>query len=520
MLFNSYDFAFIFLPIGLVGFWLLSSFRERWPLIIWLTFISLAFYFFWSPSYLLLLLSSVAINWLIGELLSWQKRKSQTDSCSSTQCRLILTIGIIFNLALLGYFKYSNFLLSTLKGLGFSFNSIEGLILPLAISFYTFQQISYIADIFSGKSRSYSFNDYLLFVIFFPQLIAGPIVNPREMISQFRRLHFGISAHNLSVGLTVFAVGLFKKTVIADSVSVYATPIFLSADQGAQISFFIAWQASIAYAVQLYFDFSGYSDMAIGLSKIFNIKLPINFFSPYKANSISDFWRRWHISLGRFLRDYLYIPLGGNRRGDSRHYVNLLITMLLGGLWHGANWTFVVWGGLHGLYLCVNHGWSQILQRLGFVMNDWYHHWLARMLTLFSVIVSWVLFRAETLSGGWHIIVGMFGGSGFVLPESLYNQVGFLTNFGIQFGTLDSYCHIKGIVIILSALALTLFSPNLYQFMSHEPIALDVYAHLSDCKPAWYAWRPTLVYAFLTALTLLVALVFCSQPSEFLYFQF
>jgi D-alanyl-lipoteichoic acid acyltransferase DltB (MBOAT superfamily) len=521
MLFNSYDFVLIFLPASLVGFWLLSGFRQRLPLIAWLISASLAFYFFWDLRYLFLLLLSVVVNWLAGELLFWQKRKHKHDYLEPLAIdRLVLTIGIIFNLSLLGYFKYSIFFVENINTLGFSLNSIEGLVLPLAISFYTFQQISYLADIYSRKCRNYSFEDYLLFVIFFPQLIAGPIINAREMITQFRQLKFGLNAHNLSVGLTVFAIGLFKKTVVADSMVSYATPVFALAEQGVQISFFIAWQAAIAYTLQLYFDFSGYSDMAIGISKMFNIKLPLNFFSPYKASSISDFWQRWHISLGRFLRDYLYIPLGGSRKGISRQYTNLLITMLLGGFWHGANWTFIVWGGLHGIYLCIDHGWKQLIKRRSIVTDAWYHYWLARMLTLLSVIVSWVLFRAESLAGGWHMLTGMFGGSGFVLPEAFGRKLSFLSNYGVQFETLEGYGGVEGIRLILLVFALALFLPNLYQFMGRETVALDIYAHLSNYKPAWYAWRPTFIYAFLTALIFVVALIFCSQPSEFLYFQF
>jgi alginate O-acetyltransferase complex protein AlgI len=321
MLFNSYDFIFVFLPISLVGFWLLSTLKNDFLLVSWLSIISLIFYFVWSPKFLLLLLLVVAANWVLGSFLSQQKSTNlQNDlGCEvSGRVNLILILGIGLNLILLGYFKYSNFLIDIVNSIGIRQGSIDNLILPLGISFYTFEQISYLVRIVNGKGQPYSWSRFLLFVGFFPHLIAGPILNADELINQFRRMNYRLDWRNLAIGFTVFAIGLFKKAVIADSVAIYATPIFNAADAGTSISFLLAWQAAIAYTLQLYFDFSGYSDMAIGLAKMFNIKLPMNFFSPYQAVSISDFWRRWHISLGRFLRDYLYIPLGGSRQGELR----------------------------------------------------------------------------------------------------------------------------------------------------------------------------------------------------------
>lgn len=520
MLFNSYDFILLLLPIGLLGFSLLSLFKKTVLLDGWLILISLAFYYVWSPKYLILLVFSITVNWLIGRELDKHLTSDRATPSLKQKARLYLILGIIFNLGLLGYFKYSNFFIQTANGLGLSIPQIRNLILPLAISFYTFQQISYLAGIFTKKGKTHSFLRYFLFVIFFPQLIAGPIVNPEEMIPQFRKLKGGLNAQNLSLGITIFAIGLFKKAVIADSIARHASPVFLVADNGGAVSFFLAWQAAIAYTLQLYFDFSGYSDMAIGLALMFNIKLPINFFSPYKAVSVGDFWRRWHISLGRFLRDYLYIPLGGSRKGEGRRYGNLLVTMLLGGLWHGANWTFVLWGGLHGLYLCIDHGWKQFLKQRGLAFEAGYQVWLARLLTLLAVVISWVIFRAETLAGGWRILVGMAGGSGFILPVAWQPQLGFLSSIGMQFAPLNHYAPSNGLLLILGALALTLFLPNLYQFMSRESVGLDIYRHLTDYQPKWYAWRPNFIYAFCGAVLFLTAMIFCSQPSEFLYFQF
>jgi alginate O-acetyltransferase complex protein AlgI len=520
MLFNSYNFILVFLPIALIGFWLLSSFHKSFLVTGWLIFISLAFYFIWSPKILLILLASVSVNWLVGRELAKQRQESSPDEVITITIKLLLILGIGLNLVFLGYFKYSNFLIDNINSLGFSLDRIHNLVLPLGISFYTFEQISYLVSIANGRGKHYGLSHFLLFVSFFPHLIAGPILNADELITQFRRINYRLDWRNLAIGFTVLAIGLFKKAVIADSVAIYATPIFNAADQGASISFLLAWQAAIAYALQLYFDFSGYSDMAIGLSKMFNIKLPMNFFSPYQAINISDFWQRWHISLGRFLRDYLYIPLGGNRQGQIRLYANLLITMLLAGLWHGANWTFVVWGGLHGVYLCVDQAWQQYLQQSKLRFEAEYQRWLARLLTFLLVVVSWVVFRSKTLTGAGRIWSGMFGGNGLVLPEKFADKFSFLDRFGVHFGIINNYGDLSGCLTLLLVLSLALFSPNLYQFMIREPVALDIYSHLTNHEPAWYAWRPTLGYAVLTMLIFIVALSFCSQASEFLYFQF
>lgn len=533
MLFNSYDFIFFFLPITLGSFWLLSGFQKCSFVVGWLILVSLYFYSVWNASFLFLLLANVSVNWLVGEGFIYLRRDLLGDKNVANRVRLLLILGVTFNLGFLGYFKYINFFIDTVNNLGLNLETISGLILPLGISFYTFEQISYLASVASGKSEHYDFPRFLLFVVFFPHLIAGPILSADELIPQFQKLNFRFDVRNLAIGFTLFSFGLFKKAVIADSVAVFSTPVFQAADQGEAISFLVAWQASIAYTLQLYFDFSGYSDMAIGLSKMVNIKLPMNFFSPYKAISIGDFWRRWHISLGRFLRDYIYIPLGGSRTGEVRRYANLLITMLLGGLWHGANWTFILWGMLHGVYLCIDHAWKRFLKQKGLAFESRYHYWLARMLTFLAVIVSWVLFRAETLSGAGRILAGMFGGNGLILPEKFVDKLGYLSHFGVQFGTLNSYFNVNGstlqllvgnvdgLFLLLLVLGFALFLPNLYQFMIHEPVALDIYNHLPRHKPAWYAWRPTFGYAFLTSVVFVIALIFSSiGVSEFLYFQF
>jgi alginate O-acetyltransferase complex protein AlgI len=520
MLFNSIDFIFIYLPISLFGLWLFSSFQNRSLVIGWLVFISLIFYGIWSYKFLLLLLVSVAINWAIGRILSQQRINLPDAVKMTTAIKSLLILGISLDLSLLAYFKYVNFFIDTVNNFGSRLELLDGLVLPLGISFYTFEQISCLVAIAKGEIKSYSLPRFLLFVTFFPHLIAGPILNADELNSQLQKFNYRIDYRNLAVGLTIFAFGLFKKTALADSVAGYATPIFGAADHGGSISFLLAWQAAIAYTLQLYFDFSGYSDMAIGLANMFNIKLPMNFFSPYKAVSIGDFWRRWHISLGRFLRDYLYIPLGGSRNGEFRTYINLLLTMLLGGLWHGASWNFILWGGLHGIYLCIDRGWQKFSKHRGLVCESGYHYWLARMVTFLAVIVSWVIFRSETLSGASHILIGMVGGNGLVLPATFANRLSLLRNFGVEFGTLNHYGGVAGSVVLLLILGLALFLPNLAQFMIREPAALDIYNHLQDRQPAWYAWRPTLGYAVVTFCIFTIGLACSTQASEFLYFQF
>ncbi len=516
MLFNSYEFIFLFLPIALIGFWLLSTCQKYSLVTNWLILISLSFYLIWNLKFLLLLLVSIGINWWIGESLA---RQCENMLANQKTIKRITMIGIGFNLILLGYFKYINFFVDNINGLGVNIGRVNGLVLPLGISFYTFEQISYLVGIASGKSKNYSFRGFLLFVTFFPHLIAGPILSADELIPQFRRLNYRFDFRNLAIGFTIFVIGLFKKTVIADAVAGYSTPGFAIANSGELVSFFVAWQTAIAYTLQLYFDFSGYSDMAIGLSKMFNIKLPINFYSPYQAIGIGDFWRRWHISLGRFLRDYIYIPIGGSRKGEVLCYRNLVITMLLGGFWHGASWTFIVWGALHGIYLCIDRAWKKLLEQRQLSLDAWYHSLAARLLTFMAVVVSWVIFRAETLSDAGRILLGMLGYSGFILPESLASQFGFLSSFGVKFQPLNNYS-LEGVQLLMVVLGCTLFLPNLYQFMIREPVALDVYSHLNGQQPAWYAWRPTVGYACGTAIVFIIALISCNHKSEFLYFQF
>ncbi len=413
MLFNSPIFLFAFLPATFAMFFLLaraSAVLAR----AWLAAASLFFYAWWNPPYLLLLLFSAGVNYGIGLPL----RRSGINPATR---KLLLWCGIAFNLLVLGYFKYFAFLASIVTGYPPPLPGEGGILLPLAISFFTFQKIAFLADSYGGRIKDGTVLDYLLFVSFFPQLIAGPIVHYNEVVPQYRDPRiYRINADNVAEGLAVFLLGLAKKVVLADTLARYADAGFGSAAAGIELSLVVAWMATIAYALQLYFDFSGYSDMAVGLARMFNVKLPLNFDAPYQATNIIEFWRRWHMTLSRFLRDYVYIPLGGNRHGVARRYMNVMLTMVIGGIWHGAGWTFLLWGALHGLYLLVNHFWrarvgSLGMGRLGLAASC--------TVTLIAVLFAWVPFRAADLTTAIDIYRGMLGFNGAVLPNQILDLI-------------------------------------------------------------------------------------------------
>lgn len=412
MLFNSWQFILGFLPVSwLVYFWLNQKARLPLAAKAWLVSASLFFYSYWNVDFLPLILASMLFNFAVGSGLSPGRGASR----GNLDRRAILVLGVAANLVLLGYFKYRGFLVENINDVFGAHIEVPNVILPLAISFFTFQQIAYLVDSYRGETTEYDFLTYALFVTFFPQLIAGPIVHHREMMPQFAsRWSQVIRYRNLLQGLLIFSVGLFKKVVIADTFSIWANTGF---DSGAPLDFYAAWATSLSYTFQLYFDFSGYCDMAIGAALLFNIKLPINFNSPYKALDIQDFWRRWHITLSRFLRDYLYIPLGGNRLSRNRTFVNLLATFLLGGLWHGASWMFIIWGGMHGLAVILHRVW-QTLRRPMPMMFAW-------LLTFLFVNMSWVFFRAKTLADAERVLHGMLDiGSAFGVPVSAIPTAG------------------------------------------------------------------------------------------------
>jgi D-alanyl-lipoteichoic acid acyltransferase DltB (MBOAT superfamily) len=393
MIFSSPQFILLFLPIAFFGYFFLNRIRLVLAAKTWLVGASLFFYAYWNVAYLPLLLGSICFNFAAGTALSGKK----TSRRLPVPPGVILAISVAANLAFLAYFKYANFFVDNLNlalGTGYQWPKI---LLPLGISFFTFTQIAYLVDSYRGEVEDYDFLNYALFVTFFPHLIAGPILHHREMMSQFRsRWTWAIRYRNIYLGLFIFSVGLFKKVILADTFSIWANAGF---DGGMNLDFFSAWATSFSYTFQLYFDFSGYCDMAIGASLLFNVWLPINFNSPYKALDIRDFWRRWHMTLSRYLRDYLYIPLGGNRGRPVRVYFNIMATFVLGGLWHGASWMFVIWGALHGAALVLHRIWTRFGLRMPNV--------LAWLLTFGFVNVTWVFFRAKTLDDARRVLRGM-----------------------------------------------------------------------------------------------------------------
>ena len=392
MLFHSYGFIFIFLPITFFIYFYLNNKKATIASKGFLVASSLCFYSWWNLLYLPILLGSIIGNFIIGTCLSREYKATFFNKKS------LLIAGVAGNIALLGYFKYADFLIANVNFALRSDLPLFDLVLPLAISFFTFQQIAYLVDSYKGETKEYSFLNYTLFVTFFPQLIAGPIVHHKEMMPQFIKIKNKIkNYHNIALGLFIFSIGLFKKTIIADTFAIWANDGF---DASETLSMVEAWGASLSYTFQLYFDFSGYTDMAIGLALLFNIALPANFNSPYKANNIQDFWRRWHITLGRFLKDYIYIPLGGNRKHRFQTYSNLLATFIIGGIWHGAGWTFIFWGFLHGMALVIYALWHKTGLKI------W--HWLAWFLTFNFINITWVFFRAEEWEDAIKVLSGMF----------------------------------------------------------------------------------------------------------------
>jgi alginate O-acetyltransferase complex protein AlgI len=478
MLFNSYPFIFLFLPVALAGYFGSSRLGHLAP-VIWLALASLAFYSVSSWQFVALLLGSIAFNYFIGYLLITKKLSHRARSAA-------LTSGVTGDLLLLGIFKYAGFFAANINAL-FATNFTVNILLPVGISFYTFTQIAFLVDAYRGNVARYALPHYALFVTYFPHLIAGPILHHKDMIPQFeqeelKRPH----AHLILCGLIIFAIGLFKKTCLADGIQ----PLVSLAFGPTPPTFDQAWIGALAYTFQLYFDFSGYSDMAIGISLMFGIFLPLNFNSPYKATSIIDFWRRWHMTLSQFLRDYLYIPLGGNRHGPVLRYVNLMITMVLGGLWHGAAWTFVIWGALHGAYLCVNHAWN----RFGPVVAPRYQRVAdiaAFTVTFIAVVVAWVFFRADSLSSAFNVLSKMAD------PGT------------IAFGRLE----IAQTVFIAVYAAIAWFAPNTQTIMGYDHQNRSVGQELG-------AWRMRPLFIYVTAAVLAFGILGIQQHSEFIYFRF
>lgn len=518
MLFNSYVFIFVFLPVVAVFFFLIARISRN-TAAMFLAIVSFFFYGWWSPQYVLLLFASILVNFLLARAIATAPVKPKWS-----RRRWILFIAISLNLALLAYYKYSNFFFSTVSYLSGSTNEFIEVVMPLGISFFTFTQIAFLVDTYQGKSSEPNFIHYCLFVTYFPHLIAGPILHHSQMMPQFQHAEtYKFSSANVSIGLAIFVIGLFKKVVIADSLAPHSNTVFSLAASGQALTFFDAWSGALAYTLQLYFDFSGYSDMAIGISRMFNVTLPLNFNSPYKATSIIEFWRHWHMTLSNFLRDYLYIPLGGGRKGTIHRYMNLMITMLLGGLWHGAGWTFVLWGGVHGLYLVINHAWRTCVAYCGLEnsQSTVRTRIAGRTITFLAVVFAWILFRAESLDAAVVMFRGMLGLTGVVLQAEWQSKLFLFADvfnyLGINFGSVTSPESVRALVWMLPILVFCWLAPNTQEIMAGFRPALD----FSEGRaPSFIRWKPNLSWAFGIAILAVLSVLLITRKSEFLYFQF
>lgn len=487
MLFNSYSFIIVFLPIMLFGyFWLLHR-RLVLGSKLWLVGGSLFFYSWWNIYYLPLLLLSIFVNFFVGSAFAAEKKLKITK-------KQLLAFGILFNIALLAFFKYTDFFLDNFNGIFSQDVPLLHIVLPLGISFFTFTQIAFLVDAYKSKVKEYDLLNYMLFVSYFPHLLAGPILHHAEMMPQFAsRWNWIVRWRNVAAGLFLFSIGLFKKVVIADTFAQCANAGF---DTAVTLNLIEAWATSLSYTLQLYFDFSGYTDMAIGMSLLFNIRLPINFNSPYKAKDIQDFWRRWHITLSRFLRDYIYIPLGGNKVSRTQNYVNLFTVFLIGGIWHGAGWTFIIWGALHGVAIVIHRFWKE----LGFKMWGW----LGWFITFNFINITWVFFRSKDFESITKILGGMIGIHGIVLPERLADKLPFLGEFGVLFEnsylTNTGLTGTKDLILIIGILTFVVVSSNTQELS----------------KMVKYNTLTAILLAFITVF----GMIYLNRPSQFLYFQF
>lgn len=519
MLFNSYAFLFVFLPVTFAVFFLTARAGNKLAAG-WLAAMSLFFYAWWNPPYVTLLLASILFNYVMGMAIAHAAGRGE-----ARRNRWLTVFTVSTDLAVLGYFKYTNFFLENIGVLLHAGPLDPGIILPLGISFFTFTQIAFIVDAHRGRVKEYSFVHYCLFVSYFPHLIAGPIFHHAEMMPQFQQAStYRLQAENVAVGLTIFIIGLFKKVILADGIQPYVGPLFDLPGTGVHPTFLEAWAGVTAYSLQLYFDFSGYSDMAIGLSRLFGVKLPINFHSPYKAANIAELWQRWHITLSRFLREYVYVPMGGHRKSWVRRYWSLFATMVLCGIWHGAGWTYVVFGLLQGFYLCINQAWRTLRRRLagGKPHSTRWGRIVACLLTFAAWLIGLAFFRSASVADAVVLVKSMFGMNGFALPDYWLAKWGAFGQWLAANGM--SFTEARGLVRgglvnwIIILLAIVWFAPNTQQIMARYSPGLIL---PRDMQPArWLGWRPSPAFAVLAAGVAFAAIVNLHRHSEFLYFQF
>jgi len=500
MLFNSPIYIFLFLPIAVLIYFLLNKHSNEAVGKGWLVLASLFFYGYWNANYLVLIIASMLVNYAVGSLL----RKQSGEERLEKRRKRILILGIVFNLSLLGYFKYADFFIENINLFAETNIASLDLILPLAISFFTFQQIAYIVDCYKDITNEYDFLNYALFVTFFPQLIAGPIVHHKQMMPQFvSQQNSLVNWENIALGVYIFFIGLLKKVVIADTFAEWANVGFANTES---LNFFDAWGASLSYTFQLYYDFSGYTDMAIGAALLFNIRLPVNFNSPYKAVNIQDFWRRWHITLSNWLRDYIYIPLGGSHASKFKIYRNIMLTFVLGGLWHGAGWTFILWGVLHGSALVIHRLWHKTRIKLPKV--------IAWFITFQFVNIAWIFFRADSVSSALNMIRAMADVSNISISPTFHNLIIYFSPIHLpkfSFVGDDSIFSILTLEYILIFGASALLMPNSLQIIRFIP------------RKTKLGFRETPL--FLALLVLMASLSFLTfignaSQSEFLYFNF
>jgi len=496
---NSFSFLFLFLPVTLFFFyWAGGSKRHQWA-ILWLAGASLVFYGLWDWALTGLLVGSVATNYALGMFLN------ENSSDNKEKSKLILCFGIIYNLGILGFFKYFGISGGT-RPQAFTLVLQPDFILPIALSFFTFQQIIYLVEIWQGRLEKTKFLNYLLYITFFPQLLTGPIIRPQEFFPQLRdKKIFQVGADRFAVGLTLISFGLFKKVVLADGIARYSNSAFDAVAQGAILSLEEAWSGALSFTLQIYFDFSGYSDMAIGLGYLFGFRLPQNFESPYKASSLIDFWRRWHMTLSGFFRDYIYIPLGGNRKGSLQRSRNIFLIMLAGGIWHGTSITFIVWGGAHGICLVINHFWREFRKSFGHSLESekFFSKAAAHIITFLTVTVLWVFFRAENLDAALSMIQSLLGMH--TAPYSGFNNIK-ISEDRLWF-----------------LLLIVWFAPNLREIMTahySENKKSNTLKQPPESERRWYHWRPNMWWAVLTTILFIMSVLELTQSRGFIYLQF
>ena len=526
MLFNSPIFLFAFLPATVGLYVLLRQFYGPRAVLGLLLGASLLFYGWWNPLYLPLLGGIAVFNFIVARWITAQRLVGRAD-----RVRLLLIFGIVVDVLMLGYFKYTDFLIDTANTAFHTDFMLQHILLPLGISFFTFQKIAYLVDSARGEVAEHDFLEYCFFVMFFPQLLAGPITHHSEIFPQIKGpWAFAIKPSNFMLGLTIFVIGLFKKVVLADHFGPMVASVYDAAAAGEALDFFTAWQGAIAFKFQLYFDFSGYSEMALGAARMFGIQLPLNFNSPYRAVNVVDFWRRWHMTLSRWLRDYIYIPLGGSRCSTGRLYFNLMVTMTVSGLWHGAAWHFVFWGALQGGAMVMNHAWRRVWRPI----DAWWSVTIARLVTFFGLTMVLVTHRAPTMDIAVRVFRGMFN-----LPNSWHDALGPLATglgwLGVHFdGPPVSADQYELVLWLILWMAVLWFLPNTQQMLARwhpafnygvaererDPPLLERAPPLMRFLPGHLEWRPSAAAAVFIGLLAALAFLNLHHVSEFLYYRY